>query len=511
MTKKKVEHIIALGIFLVVIGIAFFIVFNRAMTKELIHDEHQFISSAYLLAKNGLWPYVDYPYFHMPNLVFVYAILFKWFPEKLLAARVFSVISAVLAAGILYWTIYILARHRFVYKIGLSLCALVLLVADPLYNEVAGFAWNHDLSVLLALLATVIFIVGFRHSKIKKWLFVSGIFLSIAIGVRVSWVMIIPPFLAGFFIFQRDDTFRTKIESIFWFALGGILAMLPSLILFLLAPRKFIFGNYWYAQLNTQYRLDIGTARPIDLMSKLRFFLNYQEPGFWILLVLTIFYVYLWSGWQYYKNKKIDPVIIFAILLLPFIFSGSMLPSPAYRQYFYAVVPFEILAVVYSISFIHTSRKLMPSAWAFRFLVGMTVLSGFWGLDDVYSAFRLEKKQNWVPHQVHEIGMQLADEVGSGRILTLAPTIVAESGLDIYPEFATSPFVWRIGYLLSEEQQILYDVIAKKELEKYLNQTPPAGIILGEERSYENPLIRYAEKNEYLPNTLYDDKFIWLP
>ena len=57
------------------------------------HDEHQFVASATLLARHGLLPYRDYPYFHVPYLVFVDAGLFRITPYLLLAAQFFSALS----------------------------------------------------------------------------------------------------------------------------------------------------------------------------------------------------------------------------------------------------------------------------------------------------------------------------------------------------------------------------------------------------------------------------------
>src|SRR5207248_10562117 len=58
------------------IALVLALVLTLGMTKRLDHDEHQFISSAVLLARDGLLPYRDYPYFHMPYLIAVYAALF---------------------------------------------------------------------------------------------------------------------------------------------------------------------------------------------------------------------------------------------------------------------------------------------------------------------------------------------------------------------------------------------------------------------------------------------------
>ncbi|MHC4359168.1 MAG: hypothetical protein ACYSTQ_10270, partial [Planctomycetota bacterium] len=64
-----------IGIFFTAV---FVLLFSLSMQKGLAHDEDQFIASGALLAKELILPYKDYPYFHMPNLVFVYGMLFKY-------------------------------------------------------------------------------------------------------------------------------------------------------------------------------------------------------------------------------------------------------------------------------------------------------------------------------------------------------------------------------------------------------------------------------------------------
>jgi hypothetical protein len=55
-----------------------------------------------LLLQQGLRPYVDYPYFHMPDLVYIYAGLLWLLPYKLLLARVVSVTCASATAFALF-------------------------------------------------------------------------------------------------------------------------------------------------------------------------------------------------------------------------------------------------------------------------------------------------------------------------------------------------------------------------------------------------------------------------
>src|SRR5258706_6665263 len=82
---------IVAGVFL---SLVLILLLAASMTKELDHDEHQFVASGKLLADRFLLPYKDYPYFHVPNLVLIYAALFKVADYPLLVARLFSVVCA---------------------------------------------------------------------------------------------------------------------------------------------------------------------------------------------------------------------------------------------------------------------------------------------------------------------------------------------------------------------------------------------------------------------------------
>jgi hypothetical protein len=80
---------IATGAFFALITVSLFAI---AMCRGLSRDEHQFIAAGALLATEGLLPYRDFPYFHVPNLIFVYAGLFRCSSYLLLTSRLFSVL-----------------------------------------------------------------------------------------------------------------------------------------------------------------------------------------------------------------------------------------------------------------------------------------------------------------------------------------------------------------------------------------------------------------------------------
>ncbi len=125
----------------------------------------------------------------------------------------------------------------------------------------------------------------------------------------------------------------------------------------------------------------------------------------------------------------------------------------------------------------------------------------------------VKSPDTWVPVEAHQLGEAIAERVEGDLVLTLAPLIPLESGVNIYQEFATGPFTWRVAGLLSPDRQLLYQVISKDALPGLLATRPPAAILVGFERGndgfefgdpggLERPLEDFAIENGYQPHTL---------
>jgi len=142
------------------------ILFGRAVERPLSHDEHQFVASGALLANEGLVPYVDYAYFHMPYLTFVYGALFGLSDHLLLTARAFSVLCAWLTLLLVFATTWRLWRSR---SEGVALLmasgALVLVLLNPLFVYTSGLSWNHDLPTLLMVAAFLAHLSALRSGS----------------------------------------------------------------------------------------------------------------------------------------------------------------------------------------------------------------------------------------------------------------------------------------------------------------------------------------------------------
>ena len=131
------------------------LLFARTGARELNHDEHQFIAPPALLLRDGLLPYRDYPYFHMPNLIFVFAPLFATTSHLLLAARSFNACCATLLLLFVFATAARRFRTLQEMRWVIALSFVLLLSLNPFFRFTAGRAWNHDLAVLASVGAFV--------------------------------------------------------------------------------------------------------------------------------------------------------------------------------------------------------------------------------------------------------------------------------------------------------------------------------------------------------------------
>src|ERR1700704_1852472 len=131
MRRKGILARVGLAIFFIFVFV--FLAITDA-NKALDHDEHQFIASGETLSLRTVVPYKSYPYFHLTNLVLIYALLFKTTSYLLLAARLFSATCATIALVLISAIAFHLCKEwsysrRFLIAVG----STALMLANPLF------------------------------------------------------------------------------------------------------------------------------------------------------------------------------------------------------------------------------------------------------------------------------------------------------------------------------------------------------------------------------------------
>jgi len=480
------------------------------MRKPLNHDEHQFIASAVLLAKNLQIPYEDFPYFHMPNLVLVYAIIFKYTDQVLLGARIFSVVCAFATLLLIFSIVsYLFHRHDYLTRFLISAGSIIVLLMNPLFTYTSGLAWNHDLAVLLVLSAFAIHSYSYNLGGMKNWNFVSGLLVGAAIGTRLSITTGIFAFVIMIVGSPDRRMSREKWYLVLAFSLGIFVSLLPSLFVFGYTPKAFVFGNIDYPQLNTMYREVLGYQSAMTLWGKLLYFKwMMSHPGNLILLVSFIL-VFLWKSPGTPNIRGVEDFgFWFIVILVPFLLLGSFAPTPLWPQYFYIPIPFLVLGVLYGVaSFGNEGEKMR---WSLRLLAIAVFVCSIYGLSNYRYLSNPLSPHEWLPTKIHGVGIEIKEEVGGGRVLTLAPIFPLEGGAEIYKEFATGPFAWRTAPFVAETERRELGLISEGDLEEFLRKDPPRAVLVGFEEDLEEPLVKYARERGYKALKLSNGKVLWL-
>ena len=478
----------------------------RAMSREASRDEEQFISAGALLLRDGLLPYVDYPYFHLPHLAFIYAALFAASDHLLLIARSFNVLCGWLTIILISAIAAREFRDAGRARLWLALTAAAALLGSSLFRLTSGSAWNHDFAVLTATAAFAALLHSATSRARRSWTAAAGALLGVAIGTRLSFLPLVLPFacVATF----AAGAWRERFVRLVIFSAAAAIALSPTLFLFARAPAQFFFGNFIYnGPLNRAYRVASGNPG-VEFSSKLLFAVRLLKFPQTAVLLGVFVYLAIWlptrRGWRaLIEQRKIAATLI----CLPFLLIGALAPSPSYKQYYYALLPFLILACVFGVATAMRTNGAQRARVAWCILAGASTLAV---LVDLPLLRHLASPHEWPPLRIHALGRELRAHT-TGPVLTLSPLLPLEAGVDIYKEFATGAFAWRAAPLLPPQSKAQFRMVDPATLDEFLAAAPPPAILMPVATAARvPPFAAYAQEHDYRRVRLRDDLDLWL-
>lgn len=490
------------GIFVLLLGLN--------MRRGLNHDEHQFVASGALIARHGLFPYVDFAYFHVPGLSFLYALIFKFNDRLLLSARLVSIVSSWGTLVLLFAVGFTILRSQPVWlRLLTAGSVVVLLLSNPFFIHASGRAWNHDVPILLTLVALLMYIHGLAPARSAFWFILSGLLIGLAASVRLSFAAVAAPFLAALW-FHRDHESRLRRHALAAFAIGGIVGTLPLVVMFALAPATFLFDNLGYVRLNTQF---YQHAQPghitMSLGGKFLYFgqLVLQQPGtIAFALVCLALAVPALSSFSLTAARR----MALTLLLLPFLLLGALAPTPAQVQYFFVLFPFLALLMLYALDQWPARRQHIGVSM----LSIAAIVSALFAVPEYAAGLEIvSTPAEWFPVKTHERGTYVDDLATHEPVLTLAPIYPLEGGANIYDEFATGPFAWRVAPLMEAEARQRYSIVAAGDLNAYLQDQQPRAILItvdDNDTGEEQPLTDFAKTHNYVPVDVTEVGTLWL-
>jgi hypothetical protein len=491
----------------------FLLMLSLGLRRGMIHDESQHLAAGALFGRHLLLPYRDFPYFHMPDLVFVYGAIFHFYGSMLFAARLLNVEAGWLTCVLIWYIVWRECRGiSSLCRWLLPAAAALLLVSNPIFRETYWRAWNHATATLFALGS---FALAMRPSASgspngSRW-FWSGLLLGLAIGTRLTFAPFFAP-LAVACLFPVGP----RIRSLLLFCAGNALALLPSLILFLVAPLQFYFGNFTFnSTVNILFRQFYHDSR-ISFHAKLLFLgalLRADIATFLLLLACVLFVVA-----AFIRFSKMPADLRYRLLLLlgliPFGLFGALAASPSQPEYYYALIPILVLATALAAAFLCSGHF----GWLSPLLLLIPAIyctSRSW--NEYQRIAILRDSSTWPPLLMHEAGAEAAMWIGKGQVMTLDPVFPLEGGLDIYPSLVTGIIEWRTEPFIAAADRDRLKILGPDNFVSTLDRSPPAALLTIDTTGFDAPLVAWAKSHRYAPRSLeprgklVDQPTIWTP
>ncbi|MGA2110706.1 MAG: hypothetical protein ABSG98_00990 [Anaerolineales bacterium] len=477
------------------------------------HDENGYVASGVLLVRQGALPYLDYPYFETPYLSVVYALITETTAYVFLAARASSVVFAILLVVVIFlWSQECFSRELPILRVAASLAAAWMVFSNPFFLDATTKAWNYNLSILLGLVSAVLIAPTAGPYRSKGRVFLSGLFLGLATGSRLTFALALVPLLGLSLFLAKDKSVLGRLAQAGIALAGFAVALLPLAVLAALAARQFLWDNLTFRSLDTLYQFQNGGwAVVMTRHVKLRYLVTaiFGDPRN-VLLFLGLAgaaVLVLWNEWR--SRRRISRGLWTAVAFLPFLVLGALLPNPLWYEYFFTFMPTAAMGLVAGLAALSSSRCMR---WAvFAFLTAASILGVVGSFPQYRQASALLHPSSWVPVVYHEQGLAIAKAKAPGPILTLTPIFPLEGGVPIYPQLVTGPFAWRVGDFASPSTRRKIGLVSPADFEEVIRQDPPGGILVGGETTLEAPLVQYAKTHSYRPTDLGDGLTLWIP
>ena len=510
--NRRFRAAVSLLFSVAILALTFLPLFTASMNAELIRDENMFVALGALLSRTSLLPYRDFPYIHTPYLGVVFALVTQISDRLLLSSRMVSVAFAWLTLVLLYVAAWAASRGRPHWQRGvIATGTLLIVLVNPVFQYTARYAWNHQLSTLLALASfLLIWHARGRGPGSQHWvIFSAGILLGLAAGVRLTWVTTGPAYLL--LLLTAGGRTRERWTGAAYFVAGTIVANLPILSLLALYPREVWFGVVeWHRYDTLAHELPgfWGPTLPMSLRAKAVYMatqaIGGDPAGLMLYFAAAFFFLNAVVFLAQSHAFRLELLLMLAVLLS--IFIGVLAPTPVFYSYFYAPIPWLALTIVYSA---FSTQQLSGSALLlFTVVVAIGCLYGVRSLG--YELPNLRTPESWQPNRVHAIAAEIKAKVREGPLLTLDPVYAAEAGREFYEPLVVGAIVWRAIAPIPLEERSRFKAVGSQELGALLRDRPPTAILLSSDDSpLEQPMLRYAQEGGYRPIGLEKGLVLW--
>jgi 4-amino-4-deoxy-L-arabinose transferase-like glycosyltransferase len=442
---------------------------------RLIDGDEGYYALASRLVLQHKTPYLDFFYPQAPLLPYVYALWLKVCGVSWFSARAFSALLTVFVGGLLYAHV---CRETKKWIAGVA--AGILFATSSLV-----FCWFPTVKTfsLSALFLFAAYVVLARIGPASSgWpLAAAGVLFGLSVDTRSYFIALAPVFL--FWIFRRGG--ERRVLWLVWFAVGCLVGLLPSAILFLASPDRFFFNNLGFHAVRASQGGLLGTWRNKARVIKVLFIGTHTGGQFSILAISSAVLMYI----LYRRRLRLDSALL--AWVLAFVLGVvCLLPNPSALQYFSAIMPFLIAAVVcWSSEFFQhlQSQRALRFASASAIVLGVGFI-GFGVLSfeeylftgpEVPGLENAADAPNWTLPQVSAVSAAIDQLVLPGEeVATFWPGYIFASWADPVPGFENN-FGMIAAQELSPERRQKYHVVYSSEISRMFASHRPRVAVVG--------------------------------
>jgi len=482
MLPKIINTVVVL-----ILVVLFLAILASSMTKPLSRDEQVYCTGGVMLTQ-GKTIYRDFSYVaQMPYHPLLYASLFRILntTHYLLVGRILSVFCDILVV------VCIVGIYRCVFDsfsisaMLLGLAGAVLYVFNPIVDYTSGFAWNNDVVILCVVLSVWLFQTTDFKRKSRYWrIAVIGVLLTFATFMRITTALVQLLFFVILLI-QPAESAKQRLKTALPFLVATVFVSIWPVWTITLAPRAFFLNLFSISILNSEWLHRIGLFH-----NKFRLtFSCLTTPGYFVLIVIAIYLCLAVAQQRRRLTISNTTKLLLAPLLTLTFFIIALVMGTMWKQHLAMPVPLLIISFAYPLLYL---RKLTPGAGAnSHFKIGCIVIAVCTLAAVVsypvvlYRIPEVSAPRSWVPIRLHKVSEDIAEKTKSPKlILTLAPLYALEGGCNIYTQFSSGPFVYRVADFMSPTDLDITHTAGTGTLKQLLKKSPPGAVVLGVEPEF---------------------------
>ncbi len=418
-----------------------------------VDGDEGFYASAVKMVSSGHTVYKDFFYPQMPVLPYIYVLPYIVDPS-LISLRIFSVFFGIVM--MLLWFLYL--RKEYDHKPEVIFITILLCSLSFYYNSWSVVFKSYALSNLLISM-TLLSLYRFENNRNKYMLLISGLSLGILSSIRLLYAPLVFIFILWFLVTRK------KLTYLLIFLIGLALGLVPVFLIVLYYPDLFYFNNYKYHILRD---VSITLKQHFEYQRIFLMYLFKSSPYLVFLLITGLI-----SVLSSVRKMAFDPFQNLFIVLIVSFFSISLIPFPAYIQYFTAtIIPFILPLVASSVLIVFNINKKLA-----YILVPLAIL-----------IFSIEYSRNNVTNPENDIWrmetyMSISDFItsktkGDDQVLSFWPGYVFESRRQYFPGMENH-FGLRISSKITEEEHARYRIVQKKDIFNSIVNRKPAAVVVG--------------------------------